>query len=376
MRAILALEDGTWFEGRSVTGQGQAGGEVIFNTGMTGYQEILTDPSYRGQLVCMTYPHIGNYGVNPDDVESERVQVAGFIVKECCRLPSNWRSSLPLPEYLKQHNIMGLEGIDTRALTRHLRLQGAMRGYIATGESDPNKVVAKARSIPEMEGQNLVDVVTPQSPFLWTADGPRAIDTPERFLWPEDKPKVVVCDCGAKWNIMRRLAKEGFQVVAVPAFYSADRIKALDPDALFLSNGPGDPAALPDLVHTVASLVDAFPIGGICLGHQILGLVLGGSSFKLKFGHHGVNHPVRHLATGKIEITSQNHGFCVSTDGLDDVEQTHINLNDATLEGFVHRKKPIMAVQYHPEAAPGPHDSRFFFRNFAHMVKESLGVAH
>jgi carbamoyl-phosphate synthase small subunit len=376
MRAILALEDGTWFEGRSVTGQGEAGGEVIFNTGMTGYQEILTDPSYRGQLVCMTYPHIGNYGVNPDDVESERVQVAGFIVKECCRLPSNWRSRLTLPEYLEQHGIMGLEGIDTRALTRHLRLQGAMRGYIAAGESDPKQVVAKARSIPEMEGQNLVDAVTPQTPFVWTPEGPQPIDDPERFVWPEAKPRVIVCDCGAKWNIMRRLEKEGFQVVGVPAFYSADRIKAFNPDALFLSNGPGDPAALPELVHTVASLVDAFPIGGICLGHQILGIALGGSSFKLKFGHHGVNHPVRHLATGKIEITSQNHGFCVSTEGLDDVEQTHINLNDTTLEGFVHRRKPIMAVQYHPEASPGPHDSRYFFRGFAHMVKETLGVAH
>ena len=375
MRAILALEDGTWFEGHSVTGQGQAGGEVIFNTGMTGYQEILTDPSYRGQLVCMTYPHIGNYGVNPEDVESQRVQVAGFIVKECCSLPSNWRSRLSLPEYLKQNGIMGLEGIDTRALTRHLRLQGAMRGYIDTGESDPKKVIAKARSIPEMQGQNLVDVVTPQAPYLWTKEGPQAIQDPEGFVWPEDKPRVVVCDYGAKWNIMRRLRKEGFQVAAVPAFYSAEQIKALAPDALFLSNGPGDPAALPEVVHTVASLLDSFALGGICLGHQILGLVLGSSSFKLKFGHHGVNHPVRHLGSGKIEITSQNHGFCVETQGLEEVEPTHINLNDNTLEGFVHKTKPIMAVQYHPEAAPGPHDSRYFFRDFAQLVQDHSGVA-
>ncbi len=375
MRAILALEDGTWFEGRSVTGQGQTGGEVIFNTGMTGYQEILTDPSYRGQLVCMTYPHIGNYGVNLEDVESQRVQVAGFIVKECCRLPSNWRSRLSLPEYLKQNGIMGLEGIDTRALTRHLRLQGAMRGYIDTGESDPKKVIDKARSIPEMQGQNLVDVVTPQAPYLWTKEGPQAIHDPESFVWPEDKPRVVVCDYGAKWNIMRRLRKEGFQVAAVPAFYSAEQIKALAPDALFLSNGPGDPAALPEVVHTVASLQDSFPLGGICLGHQILGLVLGSSSFKLKFGHHGVNHPVRHLRSGKIEITSQNHGFCVETQGLEEVEPTHINLNDNTLEGFVHKTKPIMAVQYHPEAAPGPHDSRYFFHDFAQLVQDHSGVA-
>ncbi|MFP4671823.1 MAG: glutamine-hydrolyzing carbamoyl-phosphate synthase small subunit [Desulfohalobiaceae bacterium] len=369
MQAILALEDGTWFKGRSFTGPGETWGEVIFNTGMSGYQEILTDPSYRKQMVCMTYPHMGNYGINPQDMESEQVQVSAFIVKECCRQPSNWRSTISLQDYLRQQNALGLEDIDTRALTRHIRLHGAMRGCISTQEGDPAKVVAKAREIPGMEGQNLVQEATPDQPYLWTDAGPQPIQDNREFKWPGKGLRVIVYDCGSKWNILRLLQAQGLQVLGVPASSSAEQVKALDPDAIFLSNGPGDPAALPDLVHNVALLSEELPIGGICLGHQVLGLALGASSFKLKFGHHGLNHPVRNLELGKVEISSQNHGFCVDIQGLDQLQQTRINLNDSTLEGFKHTKKPLMVVQYHPEAAPGPHDSQSFFAEFGAMLR-------
>lgn len=372
MRAILGLEDGTWFEGQSFTGGGETAGEVIFNTGMSGYQEILTDPSYKQQLVCMTYPHIGNYGINAEDMESERAQVAGFIVKECCSIPSNWRSSSSLSEYLKANHIMGLEGIDTRALTRHIRLYGAMRGVISTKEKDPKKVISKAKEIPEMKGLNLVDSVTPSQPYRWTEEGPKTIDTkPNPRHWLDQQPRLIVYDYGVKWNILRLLKKHGFQIICVPASYNAEQIKNYEPDAIFLTNGPGDPGALKDKIHNIAILADSFPIGGICLGHQIIGIALGGKSFKLKFGHHGVNHPVKDIATGRIEISSQNHGFCVDISHLEDLKQTHINLNDHTLEGFIHKSKPIMAVQYHPEACPGPHDSNYFFENFASMVKQN-----
>lgn len=369
MKAILGLEDGTWFAGRSFTGSGQTEGEVIFNTGMSGYQELLTDPSYRQQLVCMTYPHIGNYGVNRVDVESSRVQVAGFIVKECCRLPSNYRHHASLPDFLIEQGILGLEGIDTRALTRHIRLQGAMRGVISTLEQDPEKVVKQARSIPKMQGLNLVEQVTTSSPFLWFENGPREVKSVDgSFEWPDKTPKIVVYDFGAKWNILRLLREQGFQVLVVPADFTAAAVRKLAPDGIFLSNGPGDPAALPDIIHEVALLTEAYPVGGICLGHQLLGLALGGTSYKLKFGHHGLNHPVKELASGRIEISSQNHGFCVDISKVDSLKQTYVNLNDATLEGFVHTQKPIMAVQFHPEAAPGPHDSRPFFQTFREMV--------
>ncbi len=367
--AILALEDGTYFYGTSFTGEGESGGEVIFNTGMTGYQEILTDPSYKHQLVTMTYPHIGNYGINPEDIESNKIHLAGFIVKECCKEPSNWRSTLSLPEYLKEYGVMGIEGIDTRALTKHIRLQGAMRGYISTKEEDPKKVVEMARSIPQMEGLNLVDEVTTSTPYLWK-DGPQQVKLENgKYRWKEMGMRLVVYDFGVKWNILRILQKEGFEILVVPSFFSASQVKALSPDAIFLSNGPGDPAALHSILHEISLLIEDFPTGGICLGHQILGLVLGGSSYKLKFGHHGVNHPVKRIDQAHVEITSQNHGFCVDISKVDYLKQTHINLNDQTLEGFVHKKLPIMAVQYHPEAAPGPHDSRYFFKDFAEMVK-------
>ncbi len=372
MRAILGLEDGTWFEGHSFTGSGEAEGEVIFNTGMTGYQEILTDPSYCRQLVCMTYPHIGNYGVNPEDVESSRVQVAGFIVKECCRYPSNFRSVSSLPEYLKESGVLGLEGIDTRALTRHIRLQGAMRGVISTKEQDPARVVARAREIPPMQGLNLVDQVTSEVPYLWTENGPEAVRFEQgKSPWSDRGYKVVVYDFGVKWYILRLLKQQGLQVLVVPARYPAGELKKLAPDAVFLSNGPGDPAALPDIVHQVSLLTEAYPVGGICLGHQLLGLALGGRSFKLKFGHHGLNQPVKHLDSGRIEISSQNHGFCVDVSKCDTLKQTYVNLNDNTLEGFVHKDKPIMTVQFHPEAGPGPYDSRLFFSAFKEMIQRS-----
>ncbi|NDY57516.1 glutamine-hydrolyzing carbamoyl-phosphate synthase small subunit [Desulfovibrio sulfodismutans] len=374
MKAILALEDGALFPGESFTGQGAAGGEVIFNTGMTGYQEVLTDPSYHGQMVCMTYPHIGNYGVNPADVESAKIHVAGFIVKECCKTPSNWRATATLPEYLTRQGVMGIEGIDTRALTRHLRLNGAMRGYISTDVSDPQALVAKARALPSMEGLGLADRVTCDGPYRFDGEKPVPVTLPDgAYAWPGPGPRVVVYDMGIKWNILRLLADQGFDVLAVPSTFTADQVKRLSPDAVFLSNGPGDPAALTGLVAATAVLADTYPTAGICLGHQLLGLALGGTTFKLKFGHHGLNHPVKDLETGRIEISSQNHGFCVDIASLKNVRLTHINLNDQTLEGFAHEIKPIIAIQHHPEAAPGPHDSRFFFRRFREMVREHTG---
>ena len=373
MQAILALEDGTWFEGRTFTGPGQASGEVIFNTGMTGYQEVLTDPSYRKQMVCMTYPHIGNYGVNLDDVESDRVQVAAFIVKECCETPSNWSATESLPHYLSRHGVLGIEGIDTRALTRHIRLHGAMRGFITTKERDPDAVVDLARSIPPMEGLNLVDEVTCRQPYAWKDGKPLPVDLEDGlYNWPGPGIRVVCFDYGIKWNILRLLTAGGFDVLAVPSWFTADQVEKLAPQAVFLSNGPGDPAALPEIVQVASQLMDTYPTAGICLGHQLLGLALGGPSFKLKFGHHGCNHPVKDLTSGKIEISSQNHGFCVDVSTVDALVQTHVNLNDNTLEGFAHKTRPILAVQHHPEAGPGPHDSRYFFTRFKEMVERHV----
>jgi carbamoyl-phosphate synthase small subunit len=368
MKAILALEDGTWFEGRSFTGEGESSGEVIFNTGMCGYQEILTDPSYAGQMVCMTYPHIGNYGVNIKDVESSRVWVEAFIVKEICMEPSNFRATMSLPEYLMENGVMGIEGIDTRALTRHLRVHGAMRGVMSSKEENPEVLVRKAQGIPSMEGLGLVDKVTVDRPYIWTDKGPEFVDLGQGPAWSGEGPRLLVYDFGIKWSILRLLIEEGFNVLVVPADFSAEEARALNPDGIFLSNGPGDPAALKDIIREVQDLTETYPTAGICLGHQILGHALGGKTFKLKFGHHGVNHPVKDLRSGKIEISSQNHGFCVDLKGLADIEETHVNLNDMTLSGFAHKTKPIIAVQYHPEAGPGPHDSRTFFKRFREMV--------
>lgn len=374
MRAILALEDGAWFEGRSFTGAGETSGEVIFNTGMTGYQEVLTDPSYVGQMVCMTYPHIGNYGVNLEDVESDRVQVEAFIVKECCHTPSNWRAKESLPDYLIRHGVMGIEGIDTRALTRHLRIHGAQRGIISTTELDPERLSARARELPPMEGLNLADKVTPKGPYVWTGSAPQAVELKDgRHDWPGPGPRVVAFDFGMKWNILRLLAAQGLDLLVVPSSFTAAQVDALAPDALFYSNGPGDPAALTGVVKNLRELAGRYPVAGICLGHQLLGLALGGKTFKLKFGHHGLNHPVKDLTTGKIEISSQNHGFCVDVSDLDFLEKTHVNLNDGTLEGFRHKELPILAIQHHPEAGPGPHDSCYFFSRFRDMIRQATG---
>ncbi len=372
MRAILALEDGTWFQGHSFTGIEEAEGEVIFNTGMTGYQEILTDPSYVGQLVCMTYPLMGNYGINPQDMESEKVQVAGFITKECCRTPSNWRATKSLPDYLQENQVLGVEGIDTRALTTHIRKRGAMRGFISTREEDPAALVRRANEIPRMEGLNLAEKAGCSQPFRWTQEGPKQaeINSDGSYDWPDGGPRVLVYDYGIKWNILRLLKAQGLELLVVPWNFGPEQVSRVNPDGVFLSNGPGDPAAISQSMDIVSELLEKYPIAGICLGHQILGLALGGKSFKLKFGHHGMNHPVQDLSTRKIEISSQNHGFCVQVDHLDFLEQTHINLNDRTLEGFRHKTKPIMGIQYHPEAASGPHDSRYFFTRYREMVQK------
>lgn len=375
MKALLALEDGFVLEGRSFTGPCEGGGEVIFNTGMTGYQEILTDPSYTGQMVCMTWPLIGNYGINPEDMESARVHVAGLIVKECCKTPSNWRASLSLPEFLIQHGVPSIEGIDTRALTRHLRMNGAMRGIISTEISDPRELVLRAQSLPSMEGQNLVTRVMPDSPWVWTGTTSRPVTLHEdgSFDWAGTGPRLVAYDFGIKWNIARLLMEQGFDILFVPPSFTTEQVKATGAQAVFLSNGPGDPATLTEEIKTIKQLINMFPVAGICLGHQLLGHAVGGTTRKLKFGHHGCNHPVKDLATGHVEISSQNHGFCVDIDNVPDVTATHINLNDGTLEGFAHNSKPILAVQHHPEACPGPSDSRYFFRRFRTMVRDVTG---
>ena len=379
MKALLALEDGRTFPCRSFTGPGETWGEVVFNTSMTGYQEILTDPSYRGQIVTMTYPLIGNYGVNPEDVESDRIQVSGFLVKEYQNFPSNFRSTSTLADYLKSgfngKSILGIEELDTRALTRHIRDAGAMRAFISTYNLDPLSCVKKAKAIPVMAGQDLVRDVTTRRPYYWIDGEQVSVDSGlilDRKIWKYrgKKHSVVAFDFGIKYNILRCLEKTGFEIIVVPASTSAKDVKAMEPDGIFLSNGPGDPEPVKYATATIKELLGYKPMFGICLGHQLLGLALGGKTFKLKFGHHGANQPVKNLLTGKVEITSQNHGFAVNTDSLNgkSVEITHINLNDNTLEGFRHIKYPIFSVQYHPEASPGPHDSKYLFDEFKKMM--------
>ena len=376
-KALLAFEDGRTFECRSFTGHGETEGEVVFNTSMSGYQEVLTDPSYRGQMVVMTYPLIGNYGVNPEDVESDRVQVAAFILREYQEFPSNFRATASLKDYLVSQNILGVHELDTRAITRHVRNAGAMRAVISTRDLDPASLTARAREIPEMEGRDLVSGVSTKTPYFW-ADRPAPLSAEAVFddtIWREKdaKYRVVAFDFGVKYNILRCLADAGVEVLVVPAKTKADTVRALAPDGIFLSNGPGDPEPLTDIVETVRELVGFRPIFGICLGIQLIGLALGGRTYKLKFGHHGANQPVQHLATRQVEITSQNHGFVVDPESLDPaiVEVTHINLNDNTLEGFRHRHEPLFAVQYHPEAAPGPHDARYLFKDFVELIESN-----
>jgi len=369
VKAVLALEDGTWFQGTAVGATGRASGEVVFNTGLTGYQEILTDPSYAGQIVTMTCPEIGNYGVADDDIESRAPQVAGFVMRSESLVPSNWRASGSLRDYLAAHAVVGIAGIDTRALTRRLRSGGVMRGVVAAGDHDPQALVEQARGAASMEGADLVRGVTCGAPFDWPApgmvSGSGGYDLePGRVA--TRRLKVAAWDFGMKWNILRRLAAYGCDIRVYPAATPSSVLLGERPDGVFLSNGPGDPAALPYVVeHVRAVVASETPVFGICLGHQVLGLALGARTFKLKFGHRGSNHPVRQVETGRVEITSQNHGFAVDPASLPaGVMVTHVNLYDGTLEGFRHTTRPIFSVQYHPEASPGPHDADYLFGLF------------
>ncbi|MBQ9406278.1 MAG: glutamine-hydrolyzing carbamoyl-phosphate synthase small subunit [Desulfovibrio sp.] len=370
MKALLVLEDGFALEGKSFTGEFETGGEVIFTTGMTGYQEVLTDPSYYGQMVCMTYPLVGNYGICPQDMESARVHCSAFLVKECCKRPSNWQATMPLPRFLQKFGTPGMEGLDTRALTRHLRCHGAMRGMISTKELNATVLRAKVLEQPTMKGRNLVPFVAATHPYVWRDNHPQEVSlgADGGHAWQGSGVPLLVYDFGIKWNILRCLCAAGFEPLAVPPSFSAKQAKASGAKGVFLSNGPGDPATLKAEIALVRELVQMFPVTGICLGHQLLGHALGATTDKLKFGHHGCNHPVKDLDSGKIEISSQNHGFHVVLDGVHDVHPTHVNLNDNTLEGLRHATLPVMSVQYHPEASAGPHDGHYLFARFRKLV--------
>ena len=360
MSAILVLEDGRVFRGKSFGAAGECFGEMVFNTSMSGYQEILTDPSYAGQIVCMTYPQIGNYGVNAEDVESRQPWVEGFVVREASKIASNWRADTTLGEYLKHHQIVGIEKIDTRALVRHIRDKGAMRAAISTTDSDEKSLLEKVRQSPEMNNRELASAVTAAESFEFPAVG-------------EQKFHVVAYDFGVKTNSLREFARFGCKVTVVPAETGAAEVLALKPDGIFLSNGPGDPAAMRKIVAEIEKLtLENVPLFGICLGHQIIGQVFGGETYKLKFGHRGGNQPIKDLTTGKIEIAAHNHGFAVAADNLpDDIEVTHINLNDNTIAGLRHKTLPVFSVQYHPESAPGPHDSAYLFRRFIELMENN-----
>ncbi len=371
MEAVLALENGTIYRGQAAGAAGQATGEVVFNTSMTGYQEVLTDPSYAGQIVTMTCAEIGNYGVSPDDVESQKPHVAGFIIRDESPVASNWRAQGTLRDYLVANRIVAISDIDTRELTRLLRSSGVMRGVIATGSDvDAAALVERAQTIPLMEGSDLVQAVTSDKVFDWPAEDPDEFGVlPERR--PKRRLKVAAYDFGMKRNILRRLSAHGCDVRVYPAATPASALLESRPDGVFLSNGPGDPAPLGYAIENARTLVaSGVPVFGICLGQQVLGLAMGGKTFKLKFGHRGANHPVKNLATGKIEITSQNHGFAVDPESLpEDVVVTHKNLYDGTVEGLRHRTQPVFSVQYHPEAAPGPHDADYLFNDFIDLIE-------
>jgi carbamoyl-phosphate synthase small subunit len=364
MEAVLLLEDGTIFRGEGFGARGEAFGEVVFNTSITGYQEVLTDPSYRGQIVTMTYPLIGNYGVNPDDVESSRPWLSGFVVREASRAPSNWRSTTDLGSYLAENGIVAIQGIDTRALTRHLRMQGALQGVVSSVDRDVGSLSRKLAASPRIVGVDLVREVSSAEPYQWTDGLPGLVPQPGPAL------HVAVMDCGVKRNILRHLVHAGCRVTVVPARTDAREILGLRPDGLLISNGPGDPEPVSYVVQTARDLLGKLPIFGICLGHQMLGLAMGGRTYKLKFGHHGGNHPVKDLSTGRIAITSQNHGFNVDMDSLPgkDTRTTHVNLYDGTTEGLENDELGLFSVQYHPEASPGPHDSGYLFRRFVDLM--------
>jgi carbamoyl-phosphate synthase small subunit len=372
-KAVLALADGTLFEGISFGYDGECSGEVVFNTGMTGYQEVLTDPSYKGQIVTMTYPEIGNTGINPDDVESTRPWVEGFVVREAWTPPSNWRHVESLDAYLRRYRVCGIAGIDTRALTRRLRDGGSQMAVLSSTGRDPGALVREAKALPSIVGRDLVREVTTDRVAHWdTGDW----DLEKGYLPPAEfharfgkVPRIVAMDFGIKWNIPRMLVTHGFDVTLVPASTTAEKILAMKPDGVFLSNGPGDPEGVPYAVDAVRGLLGRIPMFGICLGHQIMGLALGGKTFKLKFGHHGCNQPVKDLATGKVEISSQNHNFSVDPDSLGSKARiTHVNLNDGTVEGLSVPSMRCFSVQYHPEASPGPHDSRYLFTRFHRYI--------
>ncbi|HIJ71305.1 MAG TPA: glutamine-hydrolyzing carbamoyl-phosphate synthase small subunit [Planctomycetes bacterium] len=372
MKAILLLEDGTVFEGSSFGAKGRKCGEVVFNTSMTGYQEILTDPSYNEQIITMTYPLMGNYGTNKVDVESRRSFIRGFIVKENCKYPSNWRNKNSLTDYLKKNNVVGLEGIDTRKLVRHIRTRGAMRGIISSTQFDTGKLNKELENYPGLVDRDIVKHVTVKKPYRWDRGVLNVLTGREEK--PPVKYKVVAFDFGIKLNILRLLRSHGCDVWVVPAKTTADEVLNYKPDGVFLSNGPGDPAPVDYAIKSIRRLLGKVPVFGICLGQQLLGLALGGRTFKLKFGHRGANHPVKNLQTGAVEISSQNHGFCVDIDSIKDkdIEITHINLNDRTLEGFRCKSIPAFCVQYHPEASPGPHDSNYLFEMFTKMMDGNL----